>query len=177
MEEEPGGLESTEFQRVRHDKQLSMHTCSCIYMDIAILPFCSGHSYLVIMDKQASKVVWLLKEKGPRVVCNKQSLKGKWIQMKQVKFSHPTRDRVVHPKMIHRKTQTTNKVWLHRQKIRRGFWFHFLSQMEAPKQIGLGLFKKVFNWGFSDGLVGKESICDAGDPSLILGWEDPLEKG
>ena len=25
-------------------------------------------------------------------------------------------------------------------------------------------------------LSGKESICDAGDASSILGWEDPLEK-
>ena len=25
--------------------------------------------------------------------------------------------------------------------------------------------------------AGKESACNAGDPGLILGWEDPLEKG
>ena len=34
-------------------------------------------SLFIIMDKQAFKVVWLLKEKGTGVVCNKQSLKGK----------------------------------------------------------------------------------------------------
>ena len=28
-------------------------------------------------------------------------------------------------------------------------------------------------YGVSD---GKESVCNAGDPGLILGWEDPLEK-
>ena len=28
-------------------------------------------------------------------------------------------------------------------------------------------------YGVSD---GKESACNAGDPGLILGWEDPLEK-
>ena len=50
--------------------------------------------------------------------------------------------------------------------------------MEASKQIGPALFKNyLFNWGFPDGSVGKESICNAGDPGLILGWEDPLEKG
>jgi len=29
----------------------------------------------------------------------------------------------------------------------------------------------------SGGSDGKESACNAGDPGLILGWEDPLEKG
>ena len=31
--------------------------------------------------------------------------------------------------------------------------------------------------GFPYGSAGKESACKAGDPSLILGQEDPLEKG
>ena len=31
--------------------------------------------------------------------------------------------------------------------------------------------------GFPDSSVGKESTCNAGDPYLIPGWEDPLEKG
>ena len=31
--------------------------------------------------------------------------------------------------------------------------------------------------GFPDSLAGKESTSDAGDPSSIPGWEDPLEKG
>ena len=30
--------------------------------------------------------------------------------------------------------------------------------------------------GFSGGSVDKESACNAGDPGLIPGWEDPLEK-
>ena len=30
--------------------------------------------------------------------------------------------------------------------------------------------------GFHDGLAGKESACNAGDPDSISGWEDPLEK-
>ena len=30
--------------------------------------------------------------------------------------------------------------------------------------------------GFSDSSVGKESICNAGDPDSITSWEDPLEK-
>ena len=32
-------------------------------------------------------------------------------------------------------------------------------------------------WGFPESSVGKESTCNAGDPSSIPGWEDPLEKG
>ena len=31
--------------------------------------------------------------------------------------------------------------------------------------------------GFLGGSDSKESACNAGDPGLILGWEDPLEKG
>ena len=31
--------------------------------------------------------------------------------------------------------------------------------------------------GFPCSLAGKESICNAGDPGLILGRVDPLEKG
>ena len=31
--------------------------------------------------------------------------------------------------------------------------------------------------GFPDGSDGKESACKAGEMDLILGWEDPLEKG
>ena len=32
-------------------------------------------------------------------------------------------------------------------------------------------------WGFPGGLDGKESSCNAGDPGLIPGLDDPLEKG
>ena len=32
-------------------------------------------------------------------------------------------------------------------------------------------------WGFPGGASGKEPACNAGDPGLSLGWEDPLEKG
>ena len=31
--------------------------------------------------------------------------------------------------------------------------------------------------GFLGGSHGEESACNAGDPSLISDWEDPLEKG
>ena len=31
--------------------------------------------------------------------------------------------------------------------------------------------------GFPGGSDSKESDCKAGDPVLILGWEEPLEKG
>ena len=32
-------------------------------------------------------------------------------------------------------------------------------------------------WGFPGSSTSKESACSAGDPDLISGWEDPLEKG
>ena len=32
-------------------------------------------------------------------------------------------------------------------------------------------------WGFPGGLDGKESSCNVGDPGLIPGLDDPLEKG
>ena len=35
----------------------------------------------------------------------------------------------------------------------------------------------VLSKGFPDSSVDKESACSAGDPSLIPGLEDPLEKG
>ena len=35
----------------------------------------------------------------------------------------------------------------------------------------------IVYWGFPAGSDGKESACNAGDMSLILGSEDPLEKG
>ena len=31
--------------------------------------------------------------------------------------------------------------------------------------------------GFPGGSDGKESVCNAVDPGLVPGWEDPLEKG
>ena len=31
--------------------------------------------------------------------------------------------------------------------------------------------------GFPGGSDGKESTCNAGELSLILGWDDPMEKG
>ena len=31
-------------------------------------------------------------------------------------------------------------------------------------------------WCFSGGSDDKESACNVGDPDLIHGWEDPLEK-
>ena len=39
-----------------------------------------------------------------------------------------------------------------------------------------GLPTPVF-LGFACGSAGKESACNVRDLSLILGWEDPLEKG
>ena len=44
-------------------------------------------------------------------------------------------------------------------------------------------YRKIFclsytqYWGFSGGSDGKESACNAGDPGLIPGWEDPLKEG
>ena len=35
----------------------------------------------------------------------------------------------------------------------------------------------VLLWGFPNSSSGEESTCNAGDPSSIPGWEDPLKKG
>ena len=35
----------------------------------------------------------------------------------------------------------------------------------------------IETWGFPGGSAGKESACNAGNPSLIPGQEDLLEKG
>ena len=34
----------------------------------------------------------------------------------------------------------------------------------------------IYLMGFPGGSVSKESSCNAGDPGLIPGWEDPPEK-
>ena len=36
--------------------------------------------------------------------------------------------------------------------------------------------KSMFSPGFPCDSEGEESASDAGDPSLVLAWEDPLEK-
>ena len=38
------------------------------------------------------------------------------------------------------------------------------------------LNKIIYCMGFLGGSDGKESACNAGDPGLILGWVQPLEK-
>ena len=46
-----------------------------------------------------------------------------------------------------------------------------------PVSVYLMIFAcMLLNRGFSGGSDGKESACNAGDPGLIPGWEDPLEK-
>ena len=58
--------------------------------------------------------------------------------------------------------------------------------MLISEMLQLKMKKKSKNWenmvsvlskGFPDSSVDKESACNAGDPSLIPGLEDPLEKG
>ena len=39
------------------------------------------------------------------------------------------------------------------------------------------LFAEAWSWGFPGGSAGKESACNAGDLSSVLGWEDLLEQG
>ena len=50
--------------------------------------------------------------------------------------------------------------------------YHFWKQELPAVSYSLCVSK-----GFLDSSVGKESACNAGDPSLILGREDLLEKG
>ena len=51
----------------------------------------------------------------------------------------------------------------------------FLGQEDTPWSRDR-LSTSVF-LGFPGGSAGKESACNVGDLGLILGWEDPLEKG
>ena len=46
-----------------------------------------------------------------------------------------------------------------------------------PSKEAAGKREMGFAEGFPDSSVGKESVCNAGEPRLILGLEDPLEKG
>ena len=38
-------------------------------------------------------------------------------------------------------------------------------------------FQAMYQMGYPCGSADKESACNEGDLGLILGWEDPLEKG
>ena len=58
---------------------------------------------------------------------------------------------------------------------------HYNSCLTTECIIPVSVYLMVFaclllNRGFSGGSDRKESACNAGDPSLIPGWEDPLEK-
>ena len=44
------------------------------------------------------------------------------------------------------------------------------------KKLKMKKIIKIMQIGFPDGSDGKESACDVGDPGLIPGQEDPLEK-
>ena len=56
------------------------------------------------------------------------------------------------------------------------YWFDYVRL--ANDVTNKVLIYKIYKWqGFPGGLDGKESVCNAGDPGLILGQEDPLEKG
>ena len=52
-----------------------------------------------------------------------------------------------------------------------------MSKYVSHKHICLGITMKNIGLGFPSGLDGKESACNVGDLSSILGLEDPLEKG
>ena len=39
------------------------------------------------------------------------------------------------------------------------------------------LFAEAWSRGFPGGSAGKESVCNAGDVSSVLGWKDLLEEG
>ena len=69
------------------------------------------------------------------------------------------------------------------------YWSFSFSISPSDEYIGLISFK--IDWfdllvvqrtlknllSFSGGSHNEQPACDAGDPSLIPGWEDPLEKG
>ena len=51
-----------------------------------------------------------------------------------------------------------------------------LSRSPLRQHLGLTVSLQPLR-GFPDSSVGKESACNAGDPGLTLGRENPLEKG
>ena len=50
-------------------------------------------------------------------------------------------------------------------------------QLPIPCRINRPSFYAPLAFGFPHSSVGKQTACNAGDPGLIPGWEDPLEKG
>ena len=50
------------------------------------------------------------------------------------------------------------------------------SYLPLHSNIFISLVVEYYK-GFPSGSDGKESACSTGDPGLILGPEDPLEKG
>ena len=46
-----------------------------------------------------------------------------------------------------------------------------------PKHLASSISTGYDSKGFPHSSVAKESTYNAGDPGLILDWEDPLEKG
>ena len=80
---------------------------------------------------------------------------------------------------LRNETETTkegiSQLIFHQLLIHLSFIFSsfLLQDIFPPKKNGYS----YSHFGFPDTLVGKESACNTGDPGLISGSEDPLEKG
>ena len=59
-------------------------------------------------------------------------------------------------------------------------WIHYLRKFAATWKYAFRSWRTlelgILPLGFFDGSNNRGSACRAGDPSLTLGWEDPLEK-
>ena len=53
----------------------------------------------------------------------------------------------------------------------------FLPSDQLHVEVLMSIFKEKNRGAFPYSSIGKESVCNAGDLGLTLGWEDPLEKG
>ena len=62
----------------------------------------------------------------------------------------------------------------------RGAWWAIVHRVTKSwtqlNRLSMHASKQLTLWGFPDGSESKESACNAGDPDLIPGREDPLEK-
>ena len=75
--------------------------------------------------------------------------------------------------------QVTSKDWGAGNVPRVILWSYHHPATKTNQRLQKRILQaNIFEYmGSPDNSAGKESTCNAGDPSWFLGWEDPLEKG
>ena len=75
--------------------------------------------------------------------------------------------------------QVTSKDWWAGNVPRVILWSYHHPVTKTNQRLQKRILQaNIFEYmGSPDNSAGKESTCNAGDPSWFLGWEDPLEKG